>query len=186
MALVALSHGLLTRKQANKRKWDKEIVAVFSENWGMYGDIVIVTSIVSWAVDHFILYWSKSHTEIALGLSLPVCTVLIYLWSKESLVMREPFGKDGKINGASLLHFIYMIPVIGVLILFYFWTPKSVISHKEAIIVTLLLMIHLFFGILQPPYALYKRYGKEIGKVPFIIVGVLYVLLIAGCLRLIL
>ncbi|MBX4210923.1 hypothetical protein KW783_03055 [Candidatus Parcubacteria bacterium] len=147
--LVALGGYLAYR---DKMFWLSQMKAAgidfglpFFWHTGMWSDVFVMTPIL-WIIFGYVGGWNLKAFILA-----TIAGVI------GSLAIHVPYLNHphpgahihgGHLTESGWVHAVYSVAVVGVLVLFYFFTPSVKISDMW--IVTILLVIHLFLGTLIP------------------------------------
>ena len=135
--LLAWRDGFFTPAQMRRRGVEKGMP--ISAHGGMWTDFFFLSPILGLICGSYAGTWSGQSKLIAFSIGI-VLSWIMHMFYKTSLVL-EAHVRHGKLMGPGKVHWFYMSGALGVLILFYFFTPNPDPTHVKWI--TALLIMHL-------------------------------------------
>jgi len=133
----------------------------FWRHGGTYGDLIILPIVSGIAYSYLIDHINNSYDigsermfNIAL-LSMAITVVMHIIWAKTQTLPGHIIANN-KITMAGLIHLGFMWLTLTLILMFYFGIPMADVI--DAKIISVLLAIFLPIGIIQPGYAMNKRF----------------------------
>jgi hypothetical protein len=118
---------------------------------GMWGDIVIVNAVAAWILNSFGETWNTRYFAILFVVVAGLVVPVVMQWAKDSVSVPESLARNGLLPVAGAIHYLRTAFLLSVILYFYLFTPE-VSAHKTALhVITLLLVVHTFLGIILPP-----------------------------------
>lgn len=119
----------------------------FIGHLGMWGDLLIITTIVFALVLRFYGEWSTSQYLIWGLCGLSISAAMHYMYVKAPFPGCHAY--DGHLTQAGWVHLIYMAAALTVIFLFYLGTRERV-PVSFVVFIGVAIAIHLFIGTLMP------------------------------------
>ena len=177
--ILAWEMKLFTRSQGKKNGTAKERFLPFIEHAGMWSDFVVISPMTAWMIVSFWTVWNPNTVLLVLTGSAVINLIPIFFWAKESTEEPSAWNVNGKVTPAGWIHYGYTVVAMTVIILFYFSTPREMISQRASAIVSGLLVVHVFLGFWCTEWITQKRIRPQ----AWIIVFALWTLILFGWLH---
>ncbi len=126
----------------------------FLAHGGMWGDLLIINILLMFIVPRHGNSWSTRSIVIALMIGTTVSVIMHF--SYLNIKWPEAHVQNGRLTRAGWVHLVYMAGIMGVLVLFYFYTPnpspRIVIATSALLLVHLVLGLHFVLGLIKPSW----------------------------------
>ena len=136
----AYRDGIFTVPQMREKGIDQGLPFVW--HFGMWGDILVVSALVSYLIGRYCASWPVRWILLSLVIGLTSAGILSWLYTFSGTP--EAHVQNHQLTGAGVFHLIYMAIVITVFVQFLFFTKN--ISVQLLRVTCVLLSAHVFFG----------------------------------------
>ena len=143
---------------------------MFIEHGGMWGDTFIVSPLVAYMVSEM-KHPSPWGSLVAISITVVVGVMMIRIWAQATAGndgFDEAFARNGKLTISGWLHFVYMLPTLSVVIMYYWCQPRGTVSVFQAGVVSILMAVHTATGILQPDWHTNGKISSITWRIAFV------------------
>jgi len=139
-ALLAWQNQILTVSQMRQSGFNQGLPFVW--HFAMWGDLLIVSGLAAYVIGLHSFGWHGGKVLVSFAFGFASATALS--WTYTFSTIRETHVQDHHLTVAGVVHLFYMAIALAVFAQFFFFTQDA--SRRLLRVVSLLLLVHVFFG----------------------------------------